>query len=304
MIAAALADQLEQFAKAHPMKPEGPVEGRVLLVDGDGLAYFCAGNDDTDPGQARTNLISKVQAAMRAAGADTARILVTDQSSHKGHRYAIARARPYQGQRSGGRRPKNWSYLRGILESDALPFPTDATVTAEADDLFGRYVTEVGPDRAVIYSQDKDMRMLPGLHLNWDTHVLVPVPEGTFELTYDDKVYGEKWFWLQLLQGDPADNIPGLPGWYLPGDIKPRLMGPKTAETRLADAKDRNGAWYTVLTHYESFYGQRAKVEIAEQGALLWMRRDPASSWFDVFRAGNPLEHCQDSVFELIERIG
>ena len=46
--------------------------GRVLLADGDGLAYYCAGNDGTDPGQARWNLINKLDEAMRASGSERA----------------------------------------------------------------------------------------------------------------------------------------------------------------------------------------------------------------------------------------
>ena len=38
-------------------------EGRVLLVDGDGLCYYCAGNDDTSPGEARNRVLEKIAAA-------------------------------------------------------------------------------------------------------------------------------------------------------------------------------------------------------------------------------------------------
>ena len=107
---------MQQFAaaiaaavSASPMTNNSvPVERRVLLVDGDGLAYYCAGNDETSIGEARARLIEKVKGAQRACGAEDVRILLTNSGSHKGHRYAIARVKPYQGQRVNSRRPKNW----------------------------------------------------------------------------------------------------------------------------------------------------------------------------------------------------
>ena len=67
--------------------------------------------------------------------------------------------------------------------------------------------------------------MVPGLHLDWDTGVITDAPEfGELELRVrgsGQRVlsgYGQKFFWGQLLTGDAADNISGLPklvGHYL-----------------------------------------------------------------------------------------
>mgnify|MGYP003537285249 FL=1 len=75
------------------------IQGRVLVVDGDGLAYYCAGNDDTTIGEARSRATDKVRSAMQAVGAESALIVLTGRFSHKGHRYAIARRVPYQSKR-------------------------------------------------------------------------------------------------------------------------------------------------------------------------------------------------------------
>lgn len=258
---------------------------RVLLVDGDALAYSCAGNDDTDPAQARINLIDKVRHAQRVSGSGQVQILLTMPGSHKGHRYAIARYKPYQGQRTNSRRPKNWKHLRNLLEGSMLPFPVHATNTAEADDLFGLWSCSRPHGKTVIFTEDKDMRMVPGIHLTWREYLLIDVPPGTWSLVNGDKVYGEKWFWLQMLHGDPADYVPGLPNFKNAANVV-KLMGPATAEKVLANAHDRETARKIVRDLYVENHSEALYYE---QAILLWMRRDTQSHWFDVFQPGNPL---------------
>jgi DNA polymerase-1 len=269
-------------------------------VDGDGLAYYCAGNDDTTTGEARHNVINKIESARRLVGASDVRILTTASGSHKGHRYAISRVKPYQGQRSNSRRPKNWQYLRDLLQSGQIGgFDVEFTGTAEADDLFGKYAYS-RPQDVVIYTQDKDMRMLPGMHLEWvshHTHVVpwyytAPYADGIVSAhsgVHGDKQYGPKWFWLQMLHGDPADNIPGLPK-YQPSNGVFKPVGEVTAG-KLIDAH----ASYieSVQVAYESYYAERWLVNMLEQACLLWMRRVP-EAWDDCVNPGGPLEIFND----------
>jgi len=299
------AAAIAAVAEAEPQS-NGEVQtipGRLLLADGDGLCYYCAGNDDTAPGTARANLLDKVRSAARSAGAERVKILVTGRGSHKGHRYAVARVKPYQGQRDGGRRPKNWAFLRETLETWA---PTDdieveITTDAEADDLFSRYATS-HPD-CVIYTQDKDMQMVYGWHLEWTTHLLVHVPKGTWEKVHSEDTYGRKWFWMQMLHGDGADNIPGLP-WYTDGSVYAKTYKDKekrgtiktlqcgaasSAVKGLADVSSDMGACLYLQGLYRTCYGDRWLVEMLEQGILLWMRTDQTSSALDVVAPGNPL---------------
>lgn len=271
------------------------IQGRVLVVDGDGLAYYCAGNDDTTIGEARSRATDKVRSAMQAVGAESALIVLTGRSSHKGHRYAIARRVPYQSKRSG-ERPKNWQAMREWLESPTSDAAWKSTIVyeAEADDVLAFYA-ETEKD-CVIYSDDKDMRMLPGLHLDWRTHRQTIVKRGEWAVVTDDEVYGRKWFWLQVLQGDSADSIPGLPhfkdGVYTAGikrgQEKLSKVGPATAAKILANVHSDMGAMLEVQRLYQGTYGDRWLVELAEQGILLWLRRDSNSHWGDVFLDGAP----------------
>lgn len=262
------------------------VQSRVVNIDGDGLAYYCAGNDDTDPGTARQTLIDKIDSAIRAASAERARLLVTGQASHKGHRYAIARAKPYQGGRANKSKPKNWAYLRSVLEGGTLPHETIITDTQEADDLFH----QLRDDNTVTMSHDKDMRMLPGWHMSWVEHIMINVADE-FSVIYGEKQYGHGWFWQQMLMGDSVDNIPGLPGMNYTnakGEAKVKKIGEVTASEMLAGVTSDETALLVCLPAYSNLYGKdRATVELLEQGCLLWMRRtdDP----FDVLLPGGPL---------------
>ena len=303
------ASAIAAAAAASPMGGSVPIlPSRTLLVDGDGLAYYCAGNDDTSPGDARMRLIDKIKSAQRIVGAGSVGLLLTLSGSHKGHRYAVARVKPYQGQRANSRRPKNWSYLRDIMENNKTGFDTEGTSVAEADDLFGWHSYN-RPNDTVIYTQDKDMRMLPGMHLDWVSHTVHTVGHELSVCRDDyrmfnvrvhdsvsgDKQYGPKWFWLQMLHGDQADNIPGLPKVVIDG--KAKLCGPVTAEKLLAgDAP----IYSIVAALYESYYGKRWLVEMMEQAVLLWMRRVP-EKWDDCMDSGGPLYPFNDGGPEFAE---
>jgi 5'-3' exonuclease len=74
---------------------------------------------------------------------------------------------------------------------------------------------------------------------------------------------GEKFFYAQLIMGDPVDNIPGLP-----------KHGPKAAFDILGNTQTREEAFKAVLEAYRAVYGDSAEAEMLEQGQLLWMVRE------------------------------
>lgn len=273
------------------------VEGRLLLVDGDGLCYYCAGKDgEVSAGEARAKLIAKIRSARDACGADKVIIVTTASGSHKGYRYAVARVKPYQGQRTDNRRPDNWRPLREYLEAGQIAdgMTVEFTSIAEADDLFSRYALS-HPD-CVIYTQDKDMRMIPGWHLDWLTNLMHRVT-GEFNQFHNEKRWGRGWFWAQVLQGDTADNIPGLPFYTndevlksgaKKGQIKQHACGEVGAKRILGNLSSDVQCCTHIGAAYQSCYGDRWLVELLEQGILLWMRNDKGSLPFNVCDEGNP----------------
>jgi DNA polymerase-1 len=80
---------------------------------------------------------------------------------------------------------------------------------------------------------------------------------------------------MQMLQGDTADNIPGLPRL----DDKP--VGPKRAEKLLAGTACDDDAFDIVAHAYAFEYGDEWRKRITEQALLLWLRTDRDASLYN-----------------------
>lgn len=301
----ALAALQERAAEAAPQaRDDVPmVPGLVMHLDGDMVCYSCAGNDDTTPGEARMNALALIEKLRARSGAENTVVHMTAPGSHKGERYLVATVKPYQGQRSGSRRPKNHAYLQDWLMGYTGPaFRIKVWKTREADDGIAACAYHAartpGVGYIVIATADKDMRMLPGLHIDWKSHKLVRVMPGDFEIYGEPndkgerKLYGTKFFWMQMLMGDTADNIPGLPK-YCAKDARGndcfKPMGEKTAEKFLERCKNNAAAFSEVYGLYCEYYKTKhiddhsddvqisyyqADQMFCEQAALLWMRTD------------------------------
>lgn len=245
------------------------VPGRVLHLDGDYAAYFCAGGSETSPSTARMIADQRIDRAARMGGATRAVVHLTHGASNKGKRFDIATVKPYQGQRQG-HKPKNWRTVREHLElAPYKPWERRVWRDREADDGMGLASNCYNPVRyCLIHTRDKDMRMLPGTHLTWVDFLIVHVPLGAYEVIGDDgETYGHKWFWLQMLQGDSADHIPGLE------KHEGQNCGEVTAAELLAGTRSNRDAFDVVQQGYQSTYGKSWADFFVEQAGLLWMRR-------------------------------
>lgn len=296
-----LLDDLEvQIAPPPPRVP-----GLVLHVDGDYLAYFASGNDERTVGEARQKVFDILAYAAEHAGATEILVHNTLPGGHKGERYLIATVRTYQEQRSDGRKPKNQPYLANwLIEYTGPAFKVKNWATREADDGIGACalyaVNNSKPGYVAILTADKDLRMLPGLHLEWrNPSIKTVVPPGAYAVEtsipngFDEfgnpkppkvKLFGLKWFWMQMLTGDTADNIPGLE-FYRTTDAKgnevSKRMGEKTAEKLLAPAKTSDEAFTIVADLYKGWYVGDWANRFVEQAALLWMRCDAKATVLD-----------------------
>lgn len=275
-------DAINRAAEAAPQNAPTPVpdqvKGRTLLVDGDYLGYYAAGNDECSPGRARQNAIEKIDAFKALSGAEKVVVHLTAPESNKGWRYLLATVWAYQAQRSGSRKPKNWQSLREWFDTyDGTQFKTKVWTDREADDGMAYHAQVLGPELAVVATADKDMRMFSGIHIDWKTYDLAFVGANCFEyIGANGKLYGHKWFWQQMLQGDTADNIPGLPEYRKPnGKMGP--IGEKTAEKFLAGCKNNEDCLRVVYALYKTKYQHDAAQRLAEQATLLWMRTGRAA---------------------------
>ena len=266
--AIAIANRAVEAGASHApvVRPTAP--GSLLVIDGDGLNYSCAGFEDTSPAWAKEQLFTRIKNLRNACGAEDVLLHLTHPSSHKRYRYAIATIKPYQGQRKS-HKPKNWPYLRALMED--LEYSISWS-DREADDAIA--LTAYDHDGPVfIASEDKDMRMLPGFHLNMKDYEITHVHKYAWDVKDSKgKQFGFKWFYLQMLHGDGVDYIPGLERWVNPKG-KPVLCGDKTAIKILEYCPDAVTAHNTVVSAYQDYYGDQWADRWVEQAALLWLSR-------------------------------
>lgn len=101
--------------------------------------------------------------------------------------------------------------IRSLNQS--LGFARISNELFEADDIVGmvaKWGDEHGFD-SVIVSSDRDMYQL----ISSNTYVISPKDNTLIDLEYMKEIYNltpEQWIELKILQGDGADNIPGIKG--------------------------------------------------------------------------------------------
>ena len=220
------------------------VPNRLAHIDADFLAYIVAADTvkEVEDGNLRSithkcgQLAEFADTVARAAGASSYVLHITPDGSNKGGRANQAVQAEYQATRGGRERPAHLPILRAYIEQKMQCI---ASRDREADDAMAEAMY-TDPVNNIVCSRDKDLRMVPGWHLDMDTNEHVFVTPGDFgSISIDDsksakKVvgYGPAFFFAQCLMGDSADNIKGLPA--MPGPI---LMkhSPNAAFTKQAD---------------------------------------------------------------------
>ena len=118
----------------------------------------------------------------------------------------------------------------------------------------------------IICSRDKDLRICPGWHYSWECGKQPSVgPVETDALGWLESKksgatlgYGLAFFYYQMLVGDSADNIPGLPGC---GDARAKKLL-EGADTEME-----------LFKRVKEAYKERGmgKEYFLEQANLLWM---------------------------------
>ncbi len=262
-------------------------------VDGDYMAYYAAGSDECSAGEARRNVLSRLSKLRTVSGAAKVIMHLTHGASTKGERYLVAQTQPYQAQRSAGRKPKNWAFLREWMEEySGDQFTPKVWLSREADDGIAHVCHSVAKHQNilhVVHSADKDMRMFCGVHVSWKDYHITEVPLGAYDIIgADGEQYGHKWFWFQMLTGDAADHIPGLP-----------RVGPKTAEAALAGTSSNEDAARVVRGLYSETIGEEWVPYFVEQAMLLWMRTDRSADIGDFLTLGV----FGDSIIAEVERV-
>lgn len=278
------------------------VSGRVAHIDGDFICYHATCHEDADwETQVRT-AAAEVDRLRRMAGAERACLHLTSKFSDKGKRAEVALQQPYQGNRKDKPKPKNLERMRLHL-AEGRDYDAMYWIDQEADDgmcqAAWQAVQNGKPQLAVIVSPDKDLRQCIGWHMDWKTGEMHEVTGyGYLHLdrtgnTPKLKGYGPAFFWAQMLMGDPADNIRGLPKvtsdclrFLLNVDTySSKPCGPVLTYDLLKDctsnseAKDRVRILYEAygdehgFINYRNGFGVPWEDVFESERNLLWMRR-------------------------------
>ncbi len=283
----------------------------LALIDTDILLYEIASiceypKDDPIKSfdYAKAAFDGRVEEIVRRSGADDYLLFLTGDTNFRNE---VATVKVYKGNRKS-EKPFHYYNLKAYakalgaviwegLEAD------DVMSVYQTDDMSEttRDVLEDWPEghdfmeeevklatNTIICSRDKDLRQVPGYHYGWECG---PQPEfktqwvdelGSIELVQKHKEdgtvksskivgTGAKFFWSQVLTGDPVDNIPGLPRC---GAVKAyEVLGPAGVEFECR-------SWVKDL--YIEKYGDDWLEALTEQAQLCWMVREVDSD-------GNPV---------------
>lgn len=193
------------------------VAGRIAHIDADFIAYQVAYKTDHTLEEMIHNLEVNVETQKNLCGAEHYVLHLTASGSTKSGRYAVASLKEYQAQRADKQKPEMLEAIRVYMRDN---MNARYWKDREADDGMAQEnylaVKKGISHLSVIVSADKDLRMVPGWHLDPETYCLKNV-EGFGELSIIEKSskkligWGHKFFWAQMLMGDTADNISGLP---------------------------------------------------------------------------------------------
>lgn len=204
---------------------------KTLLIDGDIVAYRVAAGVQTaqewaedrwtvtaDLREAKQLFENQVTHWLEETGAKKS---ILTFSERKTFRHLLAPS--YKSNRRGKAKP----IILGALISWAIKAHKGIRMKGlEADDIMGI----LSAPSAVIVSADKDLRTVPGLHLNLETLVIEEVTEDEANRT----------LFMQALTGDAVDGYQGIKG-----------VGPKTAEKLLGDAATEPELWAKVCLAYK-----------------------------------------------------
>lgn len=205
---------------------------RTILVDADGVIWRFASigeqsfiwDDQTtsydvaiSESEVKTKALEHIEWLLKACSANQALLLFSDWNK-RNFRFEIEPT--YRNNRKSAHKPPWINVVREVLTE---AFPTMVKQRLEADDAIGIEATlaaKEGRD-VVVVSRDKDLRQVPGTHWDHKTSKLVEVNETE----------ADRFFFYQMLVGDPADGYKGCPG-----------IGPKKANAAL-NAVSPFGYW-------------------------------------------------------------
>ena len=276
------------------------VEEKTLLIDGDIIIYqpCCIFNEDSDQArrQIAKNISNKVDKLMEESGCNRFIMFVTTKFNFRDHLVD-----DYKANRVDTERPVNLAWAKRWAVAKLSNFFVKGL---EADDLLGIYTGK----NTVIWSTDKDLRQIPGEHLDEETREVFTIKEeGRLEEKFwvteagnkRNKIYFEGLIGLyfQMLTGDATDNIIGCAERKMVvaksgknkgvASLKRVGVGPKAAYNGIIknimsdmSAPPEKKALEYVINCYKDLFKEDWQVKLETQANLLFMVRQMKGDLF------------------------
>lgn len=211
------------------------LRNKTLLVDADIVAYqFAVVNQDeyiwdeettskvTDLDRALEQVDYFIEGLMKTTKASKALFCF---SSSPNFRYSVL---PTYKHNRTGEKPELYSEVRAYIEDK---YECKTKPNLEADDVLG-ILSTLNPEQMVIATIDKDLMQIQGHHYNWRKD----------EYVYVTQEQADRFFYRQILMGDPTDGYSGCP-----------YIGVKRAEDILIQAVvDEKSIWEAIVEAYEA----------------------------------------------------
>ena len=233
---------------------------KTAIIDGDMVCFRCAASCEEEPLDiALERADSLIERIMYETGAGAQECYLTGSNNF---RYEINPM--YKADRKDKPRPK---WLQDVREHLVVGWGARVSDGNEADDEMG--ISQCAADDSVICTNDKDLLMIPGQHLNPVTgaHRVVSPHQGMQN------------FYFQMIMGDPSDNIFGYDG-------KKRSKVPKFLEPMIAMLMEQET--YNDMDDYvrELYADQVAWTEdwysrYEMNAACLWIQRKVNDNWLE-----------------------
>lgn len=227
------------------------------LLDGDIYAYrSSAASENEDLAIAIYRLEEMIDLTLHATQADEFSVFLSGPTNFRYDVYP-----EYKANRQKLVRPRHLSDLKEYLQDKYAAVVSEG---CEADDLLGIEQCKQ-LQNTVICSLDKDLRQIPGNHYSFPisgTSTNGKKWEKAADHAVVTEAEGLKFFYYQLLVGDPADNIRGAAG-----------IGKVRATALLKDLTTEQEMLEAVRDCYSS------EEELLMNGQCLWIFRKPNDIW-------------------------
>ena len=174
-------------------------------------------------------------------------------------REKVAMIKPYKGNRDPSHKP---FYYNEIKEYLINKWKAQVVEYYEADDAMAQEHWEnlMNGEESIICTIDKDLNQIPGWHYNF-------LKKETFCISPEA---GLRFFYEQLIAGDPNDNIPGIPGY-----------GPKKAAKAILNCTTELDMYTTAVALYTAHFHDEviAHEALHDTARLVYIIKEKGLEW-------------------------